>query len=68
MSIGSGDKKKLNKREKRLVDAIRRTEVDNLLIDILAQLDKQLHFTVFEERSLYRPFTQMVLRSSKLAM
>ena len=51
VSIGSGDKKKLNKREKRLVDAIRRTEVDKLLVDILAQLDKQLHSTVFEECS-----------------
>ena len=51
VSIGSGDKKKLNKREKRLVDAIRRTEVDKLLVDILAQLDKQLHSTVFEKCS-----------------
>ena len=48
VGIGSGDKKKLNKREKRLVDAIRLTEVDKLMVDILAQLDKQLHFTVFE--------------------
>ena len=53
--IGSGDKKKqLNKSEmKRLVDAIRQTEVDKLLVDILAQLDKQLQFTVFEERSQF---------------
>ena len=53
--IGSGDKKKqLNKSEKkRLVDAIRQTEVDKLLVDILAQPDKQLHFTVFEERSQF---------------
>ena len=53
--IGSGDKKKqLNKSEKkRLVDAIRQTEMDKLLVDILAQLDKQLHFTVFEERSQF---------------
>ena len=38
--IGSGDKKKqLNKsKKKRLVDAIRQTEVDKLLVDILAQL------------------------------
>ena len=50
----SGKKKQLNKSEKkRLVDAIRQTEVDKLLVDILAQLDKQLHFTVFEERSQF---------------
>ena len=53
--IGSDDKKKqLNKSEKKsLVDAIRQTKVDKLLVDILAQLDKQLHFTVFEERSQF---------------
>ena len=53
--IGSDDKKKqLNKSEKkRLVDAIRQTEVDKFLVDFLAQLDKQLHFTVFEERSQF---------------
>ena len=53
--IGSGDKKKqLNKSEKkRLVDAIRQTEMDKLMVDILAQLDKQLHFTVFEECSQF---------------
>ena len=39
--------------KKRLVDAIRQTEMDKLLVDILAQLDKQLHFTVFEERSQF---------------
>ena len=49
--VGSGDKKKLNKREKRLVDAIRWTEMDKLLVDILAQRDKHLHSTVFEECS-----------------
>ena len=53
--IGSDDKKKqLNKSEKkRLVDAIRQTEVDKFLVDFLAQLDKQLHFTMFEERSQF---------------
>ena len=27
--------------------------MDKLLVDILAQLDKQLHFTVFEEHSQF---------------
>ena len=50
----SGKKKQLNKSEKQhLVDAIRQTDVDKLLVDILAQLDKQLHFTVFEERGQF---------------
>ena len=44
----------MNKREKkRVVDAIRQTEDDKLLVFILAQLDVQLHFTVFEERSQF---------------
>ena len=54
VSIGSGEKKKLNKREKkRLFDAIPQIEVDKLIVDILAQLDKQLHSTVFEECSQF---------------
>ena len=62
--IGSGEKKKqLNKSEKKLlVDAVRHTDVDTLLVDILAYLEKQLHFTVFEERSL---FMQDLSRRSK---
>ena len=36
------------------------TDVDKLLVDILAQLDKQLHFTVFQERD---QFVQTLSRS-----
>lgn len=57
----SGKKKQLNKSEKkRLVDAVRQTDVDRFLVDILAQLDKQLHFTVFQERC---QFLQTLVRS-----
>ena len=46
--------KQLNKSEKKvLVNAVHQTNIEKLLNDILAQLGKQLHFTVFEERGRF---------------
>ena len=50
----STKKKQLNKHEKkRLVEAVRQTDIEKLLRDIVERLNKQLHFTVFEERGLF---------------
>ena len=46
--------KQLNKSEKKvLVNAVHQTNIEKLLNDILEQLGKQLHFTVFEERGRF---------------